>query len=158
MMWKESGVNKYPEIVLSDCSITNIEKKGDDIVVDFGENGFAIKDIQKSAYYRTTPSQVVIKGCDIDNIEIKEIRTQQLSEELFFESAYDVESEYFIKKINKGKWKFEVVYEFYSCVGALYIGHVNSKKKKQKSFWCCVMLQFKELLYLWNEIRYDHPY
>ena len=156
-MWKESGINKYPEIILSDCIITNIERKGDDIVVDFGDDGFVIKDTEKDKYYRTTPSQVVIKECDIDNIDIKEIRTQQLSEELFFKTAYDVEPELFIKNINKGKWKFEVVDEFYSCVGALYVVHVQPKKKKQKSFDYCVILQFKELLYLWNEIQYDRP-
>ena len=61
----------------------------------------------------------------------------------------------FMKNINKRKWTFEVVEEFYSAGRALYIGMIHNKKKKHKSFWCCVKLQFKELLYLWNEIRYD---
>lgn len=158
MMWKESGINKYPDIILHDCVITNIEKNGDDIAVNFDEWGFAIKDIETGMYYRTDPSQIVIKECYIDNISIKEIRTQQLSEELFFETVYDIEPKRFMKKINKGKWKFEVVYEYYSYGGALYIGQVDNKKKGKKSFWCCVELQFKELLYLWNEIRYEYPY
>lgn len=156
-MWKERGINKYPEISLSDCIITNIEKSGDDIIVNFGEDGFIIKDLEKNAYYHTDPSQVIIRGCDIDNITIKEIRTQQLSEELFYNSVYEIDAKSFLKKINKGKWELQMVYEFYSCSGALYIGHIQNKKKNQKSFWCCIMLQFNELLYLWNNIRYDQP-
>ena len=160
-MWKESGINKYPNVVLHDCLVTNIEKNGDDIIVDFdrfdssGQYGFWIKDIEKNMYYRTGSSQIVIKKYDIDYTSIKEIRTQQLSEKLFFETVSDIEPKVFIKKVNMGKWKFEVVEEFYSTDRALYIGRIHTKKKNQKSFWCCIKLQFKELLYLWSEIRYD---
>lgn len=160
-MWKENGINKYPDVVLHDCLITNIEKKGEDIVVDFDrfdssdKYGFWIKDIEKNIYYRTGSSQIVIKEYDIDYISIKEIRTQQLSEEHFFQTVSDIEPKKFIKKINKGKWKFEVVEEFYSINRLLYIGRIHVAKKHQKSFWCCIKLQFKELIYLWNEIRYD---
>ncbi len=95
-MWKESGINKYPNVVLHDCLVTNIEKNGDDIVVDFdrfdssGQYGFWIKDIEKNMYYRTGSSQIVIKKYDIDYTSIKEIRTQQLSEKLFFEDRKSV--------------------------------------------------------------------
>ena len=160
-MWKESGINSYSEVSLHDCMITNIEKSGDDIAVDFGKYdsygtyGFWIKDIAAGTCYRTGVSRIVIKECDMDYISIKEIRTQQLSEELFFDSVCDIEPEYFMKRINKRKWTFEVVEEFYSTGRALYIGRIHYKKRKKESFWCCVKLQFKELLYLWNEIRYD---
>lgn len=155
-MWKESGTNKYPDIILHDCLVTNIEKSGDDIAVDFGKfdssgkYGFWI--IASEMPYRTGLSRIVIKECDMDYMSIKEIRTQQLSQELFFQTVCDIEPKIFMKNINKRKWTFEVVEEFYSAGRALYIGRIHNKKKKHKSFWCCVKLQFKELLYLWNEI------
>lgn len=154
-MWKERGINKYPEIILSDCLITNIEIEGENIVVNFDKYGFFIKDSEKGRYYRTDSAQIVIKKCDMKNIVIKEIRTQKLSEELYFDSIYEVEGEIFIKKINMGRWKFEIVEEFYSTRRALYIGQV---RENNKFFWLCVKLQFEELLYLWNDIRYDCPF
>lgn len=157
-MWKHNGINKYPEIILHDCLIANIDKEGDDIVVDFDKWGFWIKDFEKDMYYRTHSGRIVIKGYDADYLSITEIRTQQLSEKKFFETVHDIKPKRFIKNINKGKWIFEVVEEFYSDGRALYIGQVQNKKKHQKSFWCCVKLEFKELLYLWGEIRYDSPW
>lgn len=151
MMWKERGINKYPEIILSDCLISKIEKNEDDFAIDFGKQGFFVKDLKKNTYYRTASAQIIVKGCDINNITIKEVRTQQLSDELFFESMYDVKADHFLDNINSEKWKFEVVEEFYSAVGALYIGWVSNG---EKSFWCCVKLQFKELLYLWDEVQH----
>lgn len=147
--------NKYPEIMLSDCIIKNIEIKGENIVANFDEYGFFIKDSEKGKYYRTDSAQIVIKKCDMENIAIKEIRTQKLSEELFFDSIYDVEFKKCLTNINMGRWKFEIVEEFYSTRRALYIGQV---REKDKSFWLCVKIQFEELLYLWNNIRYDCPF
>lgn len=129
--------------------------KGGDIVVDFSEYGFVKKDSDSDKYYRTDSAQIVVEQCDMDNITIKEIRTQQLSEEMFFDSIYDVEPKVFCENINTGKWKFEVVEEFYSTGRALYIGQIRGN---EKNFWCCVKLQFKNLVYLWNEIRYDCPF
>lgn len=155
MKWKEREENKYPEIILSDCQIVNVEMKGGDIVVDFSKYGFVKKDCDSNKYYRTNAAQIVIEQCDMDNLAIKEIRTQQLSEEMFFDSIYDVEPKDFCENINTGKWKFEVVEEFYSTKRALYIGQIRGN---EKNFWCCVKLQFKNLVYLWNDIRYDCPF
>lgn len=154
-MWKERGINKYPEIILSDCSILNIDVREENIEVNFDEYGFFIKDKKSNKYYRTGLAQIKIKKCDIDNIEIKEIRTQQLSEDLYFNSAYEVKIKDFLDRINTGKWKFEIVEEFYATRSALYIGMI---RENGKTFWLYVKLQFEELIYLWNEIRYDRPW
>jgi len=89
---------------------------------------------------------------------IKEIRKHQLSlsEGLLMDTIYDIKPECFIKYIHKGEWRFEVVKEFYEFRRALYIGKIHVKKKKQPAFGCCVQLDYKELVYLWNEVRYDH--
>lgn len=162
-MWKESGINKYPEIMLHDCLITNIEKEGEDIIVDFGKYkksfekyGFWISDSEKNMSYRTGESQIIIKG--YNDLLIKEIRKHQLSlpEGLLMDTIYDIKPECFMKNIHKGEWRFEVVKEFYEYRRALYIGKIRIKKKKQPTFGCCVQLDYKELVYLWNEVRYDH--
>lgn len=72
-------LNKYPDILLSDCEVTVIEVKGNEIIVNFSEYGFFIKDSKRNNYYRTNAAQIVIEGCDIANISIKEVRTQRLS-------------------------------------------------------------------------------
>lgn len=154
MTWKEE-INKYPDIILSDCVITNIQVKGDEITINFSEYGFFKKDSQKNKYFRTDAAQIVFEQSDIDNICIKEIRTQRLSEDLYFDSMYDIDSPIFMENVNTGKWKFEIVEEFYSTGGALYIGKIRAD---DNSFWCHVKIQFKNLEYFWNEIRYDCPF
>ncbi len=155
MIWKEKGINKYPDIILSDCLITNIQTKGSEVTIKFSEYGFVKKDSQRNKYYRTDAAQIVIEQCEIEDISIKEIRTQRLSEDLYFDSMYDVERKVFLENINAGKWKFEIVEEFYSTGGGLYIGQIRGD---QHSFWCHVKLQFKNLVYFWNDIRYDYPF
>lgn len=155
MVWKEKGVNKYPDIILSDCLITGIQVNGSDVIAKFSEYGFAKRDGIQNKYYRTDAAEIVIKQCDIANVSIKEVRTQHLSEELYFDSMYDVEPEIFLENINTGKWRFEIVEEFYSAGGGLYIGQIG---KEEDSFWCHVKLQFKNLVYFWNEVRYDCPF
>lgn len=155
MKWKEKGINKYPDIILSDCMITNIQGKEGEITVKFSEYGFFKKDSQSNKYFRTDTAQIVINECDVDNIFIKEIRNQKLSEELYFESMYDIEPSIFMENISTGKWKFEIVEEFYSTGGALYIGKIRAD---ENSFWCHVKLRFKNLVYFWNEVRYDRPF
>lgn len=155
MTWKEKERNKYPDIILSDCVITNIQVEGTEITVEFSEYGFVKKDSQRNKYFRTDTAQIVIEQCDIDNVSIKEIRTQRLSEDVYFDSMYDIEFSIFLENVNTGKWKFEIVEEFYSAGGALYIGQI---REGENTFWCHVKLQFKNLVYFWNKVRYDRPF
>lgn len=154
MLWKEKQHNSYPDIILSDCLIVGIQIKNGKIIVDFSEYGFIKKDSKSNKYFRTDGAQVVIEKCDIDNILIKEIRTNQLSEELYFDSTYDIKTIDFLENINTGKWKFEIVEEYYSTGGGLYIGQI---RKKEDTFWCCIKISFKNLIYLWNDIKYEFP-
>ena len=147
---EKKELNKYPDILLSDCEVTAIEAKGNEIIVNFSEYGFFIKDSERNNYYRTNAAQIVIEGCDIENISIKEVRTQQLSEELYFESMYEIEAKDFLVNINTGKWSLEIVEEFYSIGGGLYIIRV---RENENSFWCYIKLRFRNLVYLWNDIR-----
>lgn len=67
---------------------------------------------------------------------------------------YKVEAKDFLVNINTGKWRLEIVEEFYSSGGGLYIVRIRGN---ENSFWCYLKLQFRNLVYLWNDIRYDCP-
>ena len=154
MVWKNKKLNAYPDIILSDCAIRDIQVVKNEIMVNFSDDGFFKKDIERKSYFRTDAAQLVMESCYIANISIKEVRTHQLSEEIYFESLCDIEGKEFIEKINSGKWKAIVVEEFYSSGGGLYRVRIRSS---ETSFWCYIKLQFKNVIYLWNEIRYDFP-
>ena len=125
MLWKKTEVNKYPDIILSDCKVTNIQVERDDITVGFLGDGFFKKDNKSNNFYRTNGAQIVIKGCDIDNISIKEVRTQRLSKDIYFETMYDLEVKDFFENINTGKWRLEIVEEFYAIGSGLYVGRIR---------------------------------
>lgn len=155
MIWKGKQDKVYPDIILSDCLIVGITVKGEKILIDFSELGFAVKDEKSGSYYHTNGAQIVMEECELDDLSITEIRTQQLSDELYFDSVYNLENKDFLNNINSGKWEFEIVEEYYSVNGGLYLGKVW---EKEESFWCCVKIRFKELKYLWNDLNYEFPF
>lgn len=153
MEWKEQGVNLYPDIILSDCTVSEIRINNTEMVLKFSDYGFIKKD-RNNKYYRTDGAQVVIEGCDIESVSIKEIRTQQLCEEIYFDSMYDIETKTLFENVNMGKWRLEIVEEFYSTGGGIYIGQIRNE---EDVFWFYIKMRYKKLIYLWNNVRYDFP-
>lgn len=154
MTWKEQGINLYPDIILSDCTISGVQIKGNEMVFKFSDYGFIKKDCN-NRYYRTDEAQIVIDGCDIENISIKEIRTQHLSGEIYFDSAYDIDIEEFVENVNSKKWRLEIVEEFYSTGGGIYTGQIRCE---EDTFWFYVKIRYKKIIYFWNNVRYDFPF
>lgn len=154
MRWKQRATKMYPDIILSDCSVAKIHLTKEDIIVEFSEYGFIMKNKSNQKYYRTNGAQLLIKGYDIDSISIKEVRTNQLSEELYYDTMYDIELDNFIENINTKMWKLEIVDEFYSVSCLFYIGRVRTD---EKSFWCYIKIGFKDLVYMWNDLNYKYP-
>lgn len=154
MQWKENKENQYPNIALSDCVVKGIRIKEDKIKVIFSEYGFFIKESKDNAYYRTFPAEILIKGCTLDYTTIKLLRMEQLADGRYIEIAEDVEAMDFIEYVNTEKWSLELVQEFYSCTGGLYVGRIG---EGEKFFWCYIKLYFEKIVYFWNEINYDFP-
>ena len=154
MIWKNIEYNKYPEIIMSDCKVNKIQIEENQVILNFSEDGFFVKDSKKQGYYRTDAAQVVLQASNIDDISIKEVRTNQLSDKVCFDSMYDVEVQDFVENINTGKWSLEIVEEYYSAMGALYSLWIKSTGT---SFWCYIKLGFQNMVYKWNEIRYEYP-
>lgn len=152
---KERRVNAYPEVILSDCRIAHIQVENSDIQVCFADGGFVVHDANSKKSFRTNEGVMLIEGCEIDDISIKEVRTQRLTEGEYFETMYEIDSREFLKKVNAKEWRFEFTEEFYSIGCGLYIGRVSSEDGR---FWCHIKLYFKNLIYMWDKIRYDRPF
>lgn len=150
MLWLNKVINPYPDILVSDCSVESIQIDKDTITLTFSEYGFFKRNHEKNRYYRTNGAQIIIEDGDIENLSIKEVRTHRLSEEIYFESMYEIKPKDFLNNINTGKWRMVIVEELYAVNGGFFIARV---REKESSFWCHIKLQFKNLIYLWNDCR-----
>ena len=147
------GCNLYPAIILSDCPIAEIQRKDNNLVLTFSNYGF-IKKETDNKYYRTEGAQIIVEGYDSEELIAKEKRTHQLSEELYFDSMFDVAFEILLENVNSGKWKLEIVEEFYAVGEAIYICQV---REEEGAFWLYIKIRYKNLIYSWNKVRYDWP-
>lgn len=154
MPCQQYGINLYPNVILSDSVIQQIVVNNCDLEISFSEYGFVKKEPDDN-YYRVEDSKLIVRGCSFDDISIKELRTLKVSDEFFFESAYDLDKKVFLEQINSGSWNFEVVEEFYATGKGLFIGQIHSDSEV---FWCCVKVRYKDLMYQWGNIRHDWPF
>lgn len=150
--WKEQRKNAYPNIILSDCIIDEIQVSNQDIVIKFLRHGFVIKDDASSKYYRTKSAQIVIKECDIDNILIQYVYNKKKLGGKVIQVIKDMKLHTFFNNISEQKWRYEIVEEYYSEVGCLFIGKIRVAKN---SMWCYIKIFYKDIIYFWNEVDYD---
>ena len=154
MFWNEKKFNQFDDISLSDCHITKIQKIENDVVIKFSEDGFFARDNKSNKFYRTDGAQIIIERCDIDNISIKEIRGHKLSDDIYFETMYDIQIAKFIKNINEGIWNLEIVEEYPLKGKGYYITWIS---EDDNYFWCHIKLQYENLIYMWNKIKCNCP-
>ena len=151
MAWKEKGYNLYPNIILSDCTITGIQTKDNKLVFTFSNYGFLKKEMDNK-YFRTEGAEIIVEDYDREELFIKEKRIHQLSEELYFDSLFDVTLERLIRNVNSGIWKIEIVEEFYATGEGIYICQVREEEGR---FWIYLKMKYRNLIYLWNKVRHD---
>lgn len=149
MNWKYQRDNAYPSIIFSDCFVDEIQIKNKEVILKFLTCGFIIK--ENSKYYHTKSAQVIFKQCDIENISIQVVHNKK---GLFGNKRViqNVDTVVFIENIVNGKWKYEIVEEYYSALGGLFVGRIRMEKA---AMWCCVEMQFESMRYLWDEVDYD---
>ena len=153
MAWKEKGYNLYPDIILSDCVISEIQAKDNELVFTFSNYGFIKKEMDNN-YYRTDGAEIIVEDYSREELFIKEKRIHQLSEELYFDSMFDVTLESLLRNVNLGKWKLEIVEEFYATGEGIYICQVREEESR---FWVYIKMRYRNLIYLWNEVKHDWP-
>lgn len=152
MNWKKQRENAYPDIILSDCAVDKIQVSDKDIIVKFLKYGFVIREDGDSEYYHTKSAQIVIKECDINNISIQFVYRKRVMTGRIINMIKDVEPCVFMKNISRKKWEYEIVEEYYSELGGLFIGRI---REAENSMWCYIKIQFKKIIYFWDEVDYD---
>ncbi len=153
MRWKEMAVNDYPNIILSDSIVNNIQFDNGNIILNFIESGIIIKSSNDSKYYRTKAAQIILEKCDINNISIKYIHKKRWKMNMETDIVKEINWDIFMKNIQKKKWQYEIVEEFYSDIGGIFIGKVW---KQKKSFWCILKIYFCNITYFWNEVDFSN--
>lgn len=129
MNWKEQRENAYPNIILSDCLVDEIQVDDNDIILKFLKHGFVIKDVEDSHYYRTKSAQIIMKECDIDNISIQLVYRKRGVNGKVIHIIKDIELQTFFNDILKKRWSCEIVEEYYSALGGLFIAQIRESKK-----------------------------
>ncbi|MBD5517226.1 MAG: hypothetical protein HDR07_01580 [Lachnospiraceae bacterium] len=119
MNWKEQRENAYPNIILSDCLVDEIQVNDKDIILKFLKHGFVIKDVEDSHYYRTKSAQIIVKECDIDNISIQLVNRKRGVDKEGIRIITDIELHTFLNNILKKRWSYEIIEEYYSALGGL---------------------------------------
>lgn len=155
MNWKEQKENAYPNIILSDCLVDEIQVNDKDIILKFLKHGFVIRDDGDAHYYRTKSAQIILKECDIDNISIQLVYRKRGVNGKVIHIIKDIELRTFFNNILKKRWSYEIIEEYYSALGGLFIGKIRESKK---SMWCYIKMQFKNIVYLWDEVNYEAPF
>ena len=155
MNWKEQRENAYPNIILSDCLVDEIQVNDKDIILKFLKHGFVIKDVEDSHYYRTKSAQIIVKECDIDNISIQLVNRKRGVDKEGIRIITDIELHTFLNNILKKRWSYEIIEEYYSALGGLFIGQIIESKE---SMWCYIKMQFNNIVYLWDEVDYEAPF
>lgn len=155
MNWKEQRENAYPDIILSDCLVDAIQVDDNDIILKFLEHGFVIRDNEDSHYYRTKSAQVIVKECDIDNISIQLVYRKREVNGKVIHIIKDIELQTFFNNTLSKRWSYEITEEYYSALGGLFIGKIRESKK---SMWCYIKMQFKNIVYMWDEVNYKAPF
>lgn len=97
----------------------------------------------------------MLENSDVDNITINFVRRRNnfLARETAI--VQNVELFTFIKNISSFRWRFEIVEEFYSDLGGIFIGRV---RKKKESVWCYIKIYFQNIIYFWNEVDYSNRF
>lgn len=152
MNWKEQRENAYPNIDLSDCLVDEIQVNDKDVILKFLKHGIVIRDDKDSHYYRTKSAQIIMKECDIENISIQLVNRKRGVNRREIQFITDIELQTFLNHILSKRWSYEIIEEYYSALGGLFIGQITESKK---SMWCYIKMQFKNIVYLWDEVDYE---
>lgn len=149
--WENRWENAYPNIILSDSVIDDLKIDKRNIVLDLKGTGFAINCNGK--FYRSKSAQVIFESCDSENVIIKRIHRNRKINGAIINLIDEIEINVFLTNISNRKWKFEVVEEYYSAMGGLFIGKIREEKCSE---WCLVKMQFKSMVYYWDKIDYSY--
>lgn len=153
---KYRKTNAFPGVILHDCVVDEITAVGENLSVKFSTSGVYVWVEKQNNYYRTGPAMIEILGCDTDNISIQEIRTNQISQKIFYRSMYEVKPSVFVRRVNSGKIRATVLEEYYAVHSTYLILRIQEHGKK--GYFAHIKMQYASLQYSWDTVRQDAPF
>ena len=153
---KYRKTNAFPGVILHDCVLDEITAAKENLSVKFSTSGVYVWVEAQNNYYRTGPAMMEILGCDIDNISIQEIRSNQISRKIFYRSMYEVRPSVFVKRVNAGKIRVTVLEEYYAVHSAYLI--LRIQERGRKGYFAHIKMQYDSLQYSWDAVRTDAPF
>lgn len=153
---KYRKTNAFPGVILHDCVMDEITVADENISVKFSTSGVYVWVEAQNNYYRTGPAMIEILGCDTDSIDIQEIRTNQISQKIFYRSMYEVKPSAFVRQVNSGKIRATVLEEYYAVHSAYLILRIQERDKK--GYFAHIKMQYDLLQYSWDTVRPDAPF
>lgn len=153
---KYRKTNAFPGVILHDCVVDEITVAEENLSVKFSTSGVYVWVEAQNNYYRTGPAMIQILGCDTDNISIQEIRTNQISQKIFYRSMYEVKPSVFVRQVNSGKIRATVLEEYYAVHSAYLILRIQERDKK--GYFAHIKMQYDSLQYSWDTVRPDAPF
>lgn len=153
---KYRKTNAFPGVILHDCVVDEITAVDENISVKFSASGVYVWVEAQNNYYRTGPAMIEILGCDTDNISIQEIRTNQISQKIFYRSMYEVKPSVFVRNVNAGKIRVTVLEEYYAVHSAYLILRIQERDKK--GYFAHIKMQYNLLQYSWDTVCQNAPF
>lgn len=153
---KYRKTNAFPSVILHDCVVDEITAVDENLSVKFSTSGVYAWVEAQNNYYRTGPAMIEILGCDTENISIQEIRTNQISQKIFYRSMFEVKPSVFVRRVNSGKIRVTVLEEYYAVHSAYLILRIQERDKK--GYFAHMKMQYDSLQYSWDAVRPDAPF
>lgn len=153
---KYRKTNAFPSVILHDCVVDEITAVDENLSVKFSTSGVYAWVEAQNNYYRMGPAMIEILGCDTENISIQEIRTNQISQKIFYRSMFEVKPSVFVRRVNSGKIRVTVLEEYYAVHSAYLILRIQERDKK--GYFAHMKMQYDSLQYSWDAVRPDAPF
>lgn len=164
MDFKYNIENAYPNTVsLHDCRITKIYTEGEDLIIEFGIDGFWV--IAGSEYnnsdktLRTGQSSVrFTKAGEYSeySVIIYLYKKYSFFRRPFLTTRKEIPLEKLQNKVNSEKCIIEIVDERYSVENVLIRAYIATDRGKRTE--CQIEICFKKMIYSWNELCKDREW
>ena len=139
---------KFPTISVSDSVIDNIQIVNSTITFRFNNNGFCVRNAKDKSYRRVSNAQFVLFNCAVENIDIFILEeTHIFIRKKYVKKHLDFNS--FTQNVNNKNWRFEVIQEYKSDVGGLFIGHILGMRKTHNL--CYLRIDYGRFGYKYND-------
>lgn len=152
-------INAFPSVILHDCSIRRVYTRKGDLVVELDDFGFFVLVPERDNYFRTGktgPARLVFTDCDPDDLDIKEVRTHNLTEDQFFDSMYDLCPQDIGRRVNDGTVQLTFLEEYYAGRSAFFVLYVQDE---DESRYCLqVKVSYRTIRYEWDGVDLTSPF